>query len=122
MLLHQDHHGFTDFKDFLPQPGIDVDTVLSNADYVALMDVLQTMGVDVVDASRFVCAIRNQNLNTFVELFGSGRMVKTAYDRRRSLNLNGLAAFDIRSLKPDGAPWNFCKESDRDEAREYVLT
>ena len=46
-----------DYKDFITE-GVDVDTMFANQDYTDLMDVLQTLGVDVAMASRFVIAIR----------------------------------------------------------------
>ena len=66
-----------DFKDFLPpDPGIDVDSIMCDNDCVNLMDVLQSAGVDVVDASKFVASIRRQPRNTLVEVFGQGNIIK----------------------------------------------
>ena len=80
-----------DFQDFITT-GTDVDCLLGNSDYTDLMDVLQTLGIDVLAASRYVNAIRRKPKGTFVEMYGQGRMVVTAHRRRRSLNLEGLAA------------------------------
>ena len=90
-------------------------------DYADLMDVLQTLGIDVVAASRFVNSIRQKPKGTFLEMYGHGRMVIAAHGRRRALNLEGLGAFDLRTLKPDGTPWDFRLQADRDAARQFVL-
>ena len=57
--------------------------------------------------------------SSFVEVYG-----KSIYDyslmSRRNLNVEGLRSFDIRSLKPDGTPWDFCRRSDRKLARRLI--
>ena len=45
-----------------------------------------------------------------------------AHGCRRTLNLQGLAALDLRTCKDDGTPWNFDKASDRQLATHMVLT
>ena len=57
---------------------------------------------------------------TFVEVYGGGSFCKEAEQSRRNLNLKGLSAMDLRTLKPDGTPWNFCRRADRQEARRYI--
>ena len=79
------------------------------------------MGIDVVTASRFVNSIGHKPKGTFSEMYGQGRMVVAAHGRRRALNLGGLGAFDLRTLKPNGTPWDFRLKDDRDAARQYVL-
>ena len=39
---------------------------------------------------------------------------------RRALNVEGLAALDIRTFKPNGEPWNFNLRTDRNEARKLI--
>ena len=39
---------------------------------------------------------------------------------RRNLNVRGLDAFDLRTAKANGEPWNFCKRKDRQEARKII--
>ena len=96
-----------------------------------LMDVLQTLGVDAADAANFSVnlikdvPIRATNLGdsycpTFLEFYGQGNIVNASHGCRRDLNLNGLGAFDLRTRKPTGEPWDFCKASDRREARRFV--
>ena len=38
----------------------------------------------------------------------------------QNLNLKGLGALDLRTLKPDGTAWNFCNRKDRQEARLFI--
>ena len=38
-----------------------------------------------------------------------------------TLNCKGLAAFDLRTQKPDGSHWDFKRKQDREEARAIVL-
>ena len=42
---------------------------------------------------------------TFMEVFGGRAICHEANTTRRNLNLDGLDALDIRTLKPDGTPW-----------------
>ena len=91
---------------------------------IAMMDVLQTLGVEPDEANRFsakIMRISNQPMNpTFVEMYGCGNIVTAANTVLRNLNVGGLAAFDLRTSKPSGVPWDFCKKSDRMEALKYV--
>ena len=45
---------------------------------------------------------------TFVEVYG-----KSIFDHnlqsRRNFNIKGLNSFDIRSMKPNGTPWDFSR-------------
>ena len=43
-----------------------------------------------------------------------------ANNKRRSLNLSGLNAFDLRALKPDGTHWNFNDQADRRLAQKMI--
>ena len=87
---------------------------------VAMMDVLQSLGVDVGDANKFsareVRKARKASDPSFVEAYGTGLIVERANGVLRNLNIKGLAAFDLRTRKADGTPWNFSKSSDRTEA------
>ena len=106
----------------------EVDDAMEDTDHetemVAMMDVLQTLGVDVEDANRFcskaVRAARCLSDPSFVEVYGTGRIVESANGFLRNLNLKGLDAFDLRTKKEDGTPWDFSKTSDRKEALRYV--
>ena len=70
---------------------------------IALMDVLQTLGVEPDEANRFssrIMRISNQPINpTFVEAYGCGNIVNAANHVLRNLNVTGLAAFDLRTAK-----------------------
>ena len=95
------------------------------------MDILQCLGVDVVDSANYcskvirdvpVCATRfGETYNpTFFEVYGQGNILRAPHGGRRNLNLNGLRAIDLRTMKPRGEPWDFNKASNRREARKYV--
>ena len=46
----------------------------------------------------------------------------TANGVLRNLNISGLDAFDLRTSKPDGMPWDFSRKADRVMAVNYVKT
>ena len=56
---------------------------------------------------------------SFAELYGK-TITDYASQKRRSLNVKGLDSFDMRTLKPNGEPWNFCRKSDRQEAKKII--
>lgn len=97
-----------------------MDAILSSDEYTNLFDILQQLGVEVVAAGRFVNALKRRP-TTFIELFGQGRIVQAAaHGCRRAWNCEGLAALDLRALKPSGEPWDFSKQEDRDLAERMV--
>ena len=53
-------------------------------------------------------------------MYGQGNLVKASHGCRRNLNVNGLRAFDLRTSKMSGEPWDFSKASDRKLARNIV--
>ena len=55
-----------------------------------------------------------------MEIYGRGAIVEDANGPRRALNIGGLGALDIRTLKPNGQMWDFNKRSDRSEARRLI--
>ena len=57
-----------------------------------------------------------------MEMYGQGSLVTEANNKRRPLNLRGLNAFDLRTLKPDGTPWNFNVRADRHLAQRMIDT
>ena len=90
-----------------------------------MIDTLRIAGVAEDTAFSFIRALRSEKLakrkqSTFVELYGQGSVCKEAEKSAPSLNLKGLNAFDLRTRKPDGTPWNFRKRGDRMLAREYI--
>ena len=102
------------------EPDIDTD----DHEMVALMDILQTLGVEAEEANRFssrIMRITSQPLNpSFVEMYGCGNIVHAANHILRNLNIDGLCAFDLRTLKPGGDPWDFSRRSDRKQALQYI--
>ena len=91
---------------------------------VAMIDILQTLGVEPEDANRFssrIMKISHQPLNpSFVEMYGCGNRVHAANNVLRNVNVSGLCAFDLRTSKPSGEAWDFSKKSDRMQALKYV--
>ena len=57
---------------------------------------------------------------SFLKAYGTGRIVEDANGVLRNLNIKDLAAFDLRTKKGDGTPWDFSKTSDRKEAVNYI--
>ena len=100
----------------------DVDS--GDHEMVALMDILQTLGVSPEEANRFsskIMRISSQPINpTFVEMYGCGNIVNAANHVLRNLNVEGLNAFDLRTSKPNGTAWDFSRRGDRKEALQYV--
>ena len=69
--------------------------------------------------SQRMYAFKSDDPATFMEMYG-----RTIFDQsqieRRNLSLKGLGAFDLRTTKPNGEPWNFCTKADRKLARDMV--
>ena len=93
-----------------------------------LVDVLQTLGVSASDAVAYsVYVIKNRPHRpmsfgstynyTMMEVCGKGHIVAASHGYRRSLNIDGLQAVDLRNVKSDGEPWDFSKTVDRRLAR-----
>ena len=81
-----------------------------DSEMIAIMDILQTLGMDVAEANRFsakVVRAQAEASATFFEAYGTGRIVEDASGTLRNLNIKGLAAFDLRTRKEDGSPWDF---------------
>ena len=90
-----------------------------------MIDTLRIAGVDEDTAFNFLCALRAEKVAklkqaTFIELYGQGSTCSEAAKSMPSLNVKGLNAFDLRTRKPNGTPWNFCKRKDRMQARKYI--
>ena len=70
-------------------------------DAVILMDTLQSLGVDIIQASRFVASlVRKQP--TLMELYGRGSIKNAANGSHRNLNIVGKDALNLRTCKPGG--------------------
>ena len=82
---------------------------------------LQTLGVDVVEPTRVASLWVKEEPRkpTFVEVYGGGALNEAANRSRRDIGVKGVGAFDLRTAKPDGTPWDFNKRSNRALAREY---
>ena len=98
-----------------------------------LVDVLQTNGVSVGDAVEYAMnVVKNRSASpismgkpynpALFEVYGHGTIVNASHGIRRSLNVNGLRALDLRTTKPNGTPWNFSVASDGQLARSMVET
>ena len=57
---------------------------------------------------------------TLMEVYGKGNIVAASHGNRRSLNVDGPRAFDLRTLKPNGEAWDFSKSSDRRLAKQMI--
>ena len=88
-------------------------------DTLALMDTLQTLGVDVVQANRFVTSLLRSS-PTLIELYGRGKIKDMANGSHRNLNIVGVDALDLRTRKPSGDAWDFSKKQDRLEALALI--
>ena len=62
-----------------------------------------------------------QRRPSFVEMYGAGNIVDMSWGRARNLNINGMAALDLRTRKPNGEPLDFTKRSDRLQAYRLVV-
>ena len=90
---------------------------------VDIANALMTLGVDALlsnQVAKDAVKRRRESIPaTFFEVFGRGGVVQQA-DNHRNLNIKGLNAMDIRTLKPDGTPWNFNLKTDRQLAIRMV--
>ena len=71
-----------------------------------MRDTLQILGVDPISSLRFACSINKTDHSTCMEVYGQGRMVQIA-NNRRDLNVNCLNALDLRTNKASGEAWDF---------------
>ena len=88
-----------------------------------MLDTLMMTGVSLPEARARVCAMRSSRpAATFTEVYGGEAIaiVECANNARRDLNIVGLRALDLRTLKPDGQPRIFSLKSDRRLASELI--
>ena len=86
----------------------------------SMVDVLRGAGVlpaYAPEASKRLCNLKPPA--TFMEIYGKS-ISDYAGAHRRDLNVQGLGAFDLRTLKSDGTPWDFTSHADRKLARHLV--
>ena len=89
----------------------------SDGDHVmsTMINVLQTNGVSLGDAVEYVVRMMKKRIispinmgkpynPTLFEVYGHGTIVEASHGIRRSLNVNGLRALDLRTMKPNGSP------------------
>ena len=67
-----------------------------------------------------ISSMQKTELTTFMEVFGGGAICSEANGPRRNLKIAGLNAFDLRTAKPDGPPWDFTKRVDRHLCRSMI--
>ena len=83
------------------------------------IDMLLSLGVSPIDATRFVRkCMAVSSTATFVEAYGRGGLSEMA--KSMNLNIQGLHALDFVNTKADGSSWDFSKSADRVEARNLV--
>ena len=100
---------------------IDVDALRNAQEYINVVDVLHQLGVDPIVACRFVNSVRKAPSQTFMELFGQGRIVEAAaHGGRRSLNVTGLSAIDLRTKKPNGDHWDLSRREDQQLVEDMI--
>ena len=99
---------------------------------VYMVNILQTLGVSTGDAVAYAVKAAKDRVPisavstgksynpTFFEVYGHGTIVQASHGCRRDLNVNGLNALDLRTAKPNGAPWDFSKSSDRQLAKSMI--
>ena len=86
-----------------------------------MVTILQTLGVQPLQALRYAQAVANDKHPTFVEAGGMGNIVrKMAARAKRSIIVEGLSAMDLRTTKVSGEPWDFMTSSDSAEALRMV--
>ena len=56
-----------------------------------------------------------------MEVYGRGRIVELANTSHRNLNVLGDQALDLRTLKPNGEPWDFNRLHMRNKAVRKLL-
>ena len=87
----------------------------------AMMSAPIAAGTSAEAASNFVHRIMgNENATALMEMYGQESLVAEANKQRRSLNVEGLRAFDLRTNNPDSSPWILNARADRRLAREMI--
>ena len=87
---------------------------------VHLIMALIKSGVDYDLAKKKVKHMFSPTEGTFLELYGRGGITDEDNGARRGLNIKGLGALDLHTIKPDGSMWDFRRRADRREALEMV--
>ena len=86
----------------------------------AMVSSLMMAGVNKTKALDITTSMNHRMpTSTFVEVYGRSIRDQSLVSRR-NLNIEGLDALDLRTMKPNGEPWNFTNRSDRKRARELI--
>jgi len=89
---------------------------------VQMTDSLVLAGVDQAEAKMFAAKVTGSiKSETFFEVFGRGSIVEEALKNRRNLNIKGLHAMDLRTVRNDGTAWDFSKKAHRHDARRLQI-
>ena len=92
-------------------------------DMLALCDTLQCLGVDAVQANRYVASlIRDKYRPSFIEAYGRGNTVHRANNDLKDLNVLGDLAMDLRTAKASGEPLDVNTAAERKEERHMENT
>ena len=96
------------------------------SDFTDVASLLVGHGVSEVDAQRFICSVVKAHQGAeprkavgFFEVYGQGGLTRAAR-RYRGLHVQGLQVMDLRTVKPDGEPWDFTQAKDRRLAMRLV--
>ena len=96
----------------LPSDDEDIDSLMIKA--------LIEAGVDEKRARAQTKTCTHNDETLFMDICGRGAISSEANGHRQSLNVKGLGALDIHTLKPNGDEWDFTKRANRREVRELV--
>ena len=110
-----------------PPPGAPGDLLVFNGldegDFKDVVSLLVAHGVEHLDAQRYVCSlVKGKSPNepaTFFEMYGQGGLSRAAR-HNPDLNVRGLEVMDLRTLRPDGQPWDFTRSRDRQWALRMI--
>ena len=90
-----------------------------NAVMGTIVDSVVAAGAD-RHCSRAATAVGSNNEASLVEEYGRGSIMADANLKRRNLNMRGLAALDLLTLKEDGIPLNLSLKKNRREASPLI--
>lgn len=85
------------------------DAEMSNA----LIDALQVLGGSIPYRPLGSLVLIKKSKPSVIELYCRGSIVNGATSAHRNLNIRGMDALDLKTLKPGGQPWDFTKPADR---------
>ena len=89
-----------------------------NADSMAMA--LTASGLNTEHARQVAFSMcQHEPTSSFIEVYGRSIRDQSLVTRR-DFNIQGLDAFDLRTLKPNGQPWNFLQKDDRRLAKRII--